>query len=58
MPIVNASLMKWTNTKAERFFNEAIADHRPANLDLNLERRAWYSFQLCQPSATLDSSAA
>jgi hypothetical protein len=28
--------MKWTNTKTERFFDEAIADHRPANLDLNL----------------------
>jgi hypothetical protein len=58
MPIVNASLMKWTNTKTERSFDEAIGDHGPANLDLNLGRRAWCSFQLCQPSANLDISAA
>jgi hypothetical protein len=50
--------MKWTNTKTERFFDEAIADHRPANLDLTWGRRAWCSFQICQPSATLDISAA
>jgi hypothetical protein len=38
MPIVNASLMKWTNTKTERFFDEAITDQRPAKLDLNLQQ--------------------
>ena len=58
MPIVNASLMRWTNTKTERLFDETIADHRPAKLDLNLGRRAWCPFQLCQPSASVDISAA
>jgi hypothetical protein len=57
MPIVNASLMKWTNTKTERLFDEEIAD-RPAKVDLNLGRRAWCSFQLRQPSASVDISAA
>jgi uncharacterized membrane protein len=40
MPIVNASLMRWTNTKTERLSDEEIADNRPANLDHNLGRRA------------------